>query len=179
MKTGIYILLEILVFGLTYGGVIVIILTYLKLFKKQLNKLSIFLPLIIMGFLFILLIIFQLSWDDGYAGLYVLLVSIIGLGLHVLIFCCIYLLIRCRVKDMSNWYWLWIGLTLICFIPVLFSLYGFINPLNSLLTEVIALKYGIVFLENSSMGEFKGLIKQLLKLKKFLFLILNIIQIIQ
>ena len=57
MKKGIRVLLEILIFGLTYGGVIVIILTYLKLFKKKLSKFSVLLPLCIMGFLFILLII--------------------------------------------------------------------------------------------------------------------------
>lgn len=128
MKKGVYVLLEILVFGLTYGGVIVIILTYLKLFQKKLNKLSIFLPLCILGFLFILFIIFQFTWDGGYAGLYVLFVSFIGLGLHVLIFSCIFLLIRCCVKDMSKLYWLWIGLTIICFVPVLYSIYGFVIP---------------------------------------------------
>ena len=124
MKAGVYVLLEIFVFGLTYGGVIVIILSYLKVFKKKLNKLSIFLPLIIMGVLFILLIIFQFSWDGGYAGLYVFFVSFIGLGIHVLVFCCIFLLITCCVKEMNKW----IGLTIICFIPVLYSIYGFIIP---------------------------------------------------
>ena len=128
MKTGVYVLLEIFVFGLTYGGVIVIILTYLKLFQKTLNKIAIFLPLCIMGFLFILFIIFQFSWDGGYAGLYVLFVSFIGLGLHLLVFSCIFLLIKCCVKDMTKSYWLWIGLTIICFIPSLFSIYGFIIP---------------------------------------------------
>ena len=59
MKTGVYVLLEIFVFGLTYGGVIVIILSYLKLFQRKLNKLFVLLPLCIMGFFFILLIIFQ------------------------------------------------------------------------------------------------------------------------
>ena len=128
MKDGVYVLLEILVFGLTYGGVIVIILTYLKLFKRSLNKLSIFLPLCIMGFLFILLIIFQFTWDAGYGGLYVFFVSFIGLGLHVLIFCCIFLLIRCCVKDMNSNIWRWVGLTIICFIPVSYTIYGFIIP---------------------------------------------------
>ena len=124
MKKGIRVLLEIVVFALTYGGVIVIILSYLKLFKKKLNKLSIFLPLCIMGFLFILLIIFQFSWDGGYSGLYIFFVSVIGLGIHVLVFCCIFLLITCCVKDMNKW----IGLLIICFVPVLYSIYGFIIP---------------------------------------------------
>lgn len=124
MKKGIRVILEIVVFALTYGGVIVIILSYLKLFKRKLNKLSIFLPLCIMGFLFILLIIFQFSWDGGYSGLYILFVSFIGLGIHVLVFCCIFLLITCCVKDMNKW----IGLVIICFVPVLYSIYGFIIP---------------------------------------------------
>lgn len=124
MKKGVKFVLELLVFGLTYGGVIVIILSYLKLFKKTLNKLSIFLPLCIMGFLFILLVIFQFSWDGGYAALYVLFVSFIGLGIHVLFFSCIFLLITCCVKDMNKW----IGLTIICFVPVLYCIYGFIIP---------------------------------------------------
>ena len=128
MKAGVHVLLEILVFGLTYGGVFVIILTYLKLFQRKINKLSIFLPLCIMGFIFIIFIIFEFTWDNGYAGLYVFFVSFIGLGLHVLVFCCIFLLIRCCVKDMTKKIWLWIGLTIICFIPVLYSIYGFIIP---------------------------------------------------
>ena len=126
MKDGVSVLYEIILFGLTYGGVIVIILTYLKLFQRSLNKLSIFLPLCIMGFFFIIFIIFQFTWDAGYGGLYVFFVSFIGLALHVLVFCCIFLLIRCCVKDMSKKIWFWIGLTIICFIPVLYSLYGFI-----------------------------------------------------
>lgn len=124
MKSGIKVLLEILIFGLTYGGVIVIILSYLKLFQKKLSKLTVLLPLCIMGFLFILLIIFQFSWDGGYAGLYVFFVSFIGLGIHVLVFCCIFLLITCCVKEMNKW----IGLSIICFVPVLYSIYGFIIP---------------------------------------------------
>ena len=128
MNEGLFVLLEIFVFGLTYGGVIVIILAYLKLFQKSLNKLSIFLPLCIMGFMFIIFIIFEFTWDAGYGGLYTLFVSFIGLGLHLLVFCCIYLLIRCCVKDMTTRVWFWIGLTIICFVPVLYSLYGFIIP---------------------------------------------------
>ena len=128
MKEGVFVLLEIFVFGLTYGGVIVIILAYLKLFQKSLNKLSIFLPLCIMGFIFIIFIIFEFTWDAGYGGLYTFFVSFIGLGLHMLVFCCIFLLIRCCVKDMTSKVWLWIGLTIICFVPVLYSLYGFIIP---------------------------------------------------
>ena len=124
MKDGVSVLYEIILFGLTYGGVIVIIVTYLKLFQRSLNKLSIFLPLCIMGFLFILLIIFQFSWDGGYSALYILFVSFIGLGIHVLVFCCIFLLIACCVKDMNKW----IGLIIICFVPVLYSIYGFIIP---------------------------------------------------
>lgn len=124
MKTGVYVILEIVVFGLTYGGVIVIILSYLKLYNKKLSKISVLLPLCVLGFFFILLIIFQFSWDDGYATLYVLFVSFIGLGLHVLIFCCIFLLITCCAKNMNKW----IGLTIICFVPVLYSIYGFIIP---------------------------------------------------
>ena len=124
MKKGIRVLLEILIFGLTYGGVIVIILTYLKLFKKKLSKFSVLLPLCIMGFLFILLIIFQFSWDWGYSVLYILFVSFIGLGLHVLFFCCILLLVFICVKDMNKW----IGLIVICVVPVLYSTYGFIIP---------------------------------------------------
>lgn len=124
MKSGVYTLLIILVFGLTYGGVIVIILSYLKLFKKKLNKLSVLLPLCILGFFLILVIIFQYSWEGGYAVLYVFLVSLIGLGIHVLVFCCIFLLITCCVKEMNKW----IGLTIICFVPVLYSIYGFIIP---------------------------------------------------
>ena len=124
MKTGVYVLLEIFVFGLTYGGVIVIILSYLKLFQRKLNKLFVLLPLCIMGFIFILLIIFQFCWDGGYAGLYTFFVSFIGLGIHILVFCCIFLLITCCVKEMNKW----IGLTIICFVPVLYSIYGFIIP---------------------------------------------------
>ena len=81
MKSGVYTVLEIVVFGLTYGGVIVIILSYLKLFQKKLNKFSVLTPLCIMGFLFIILIIFQFAWDSGYAALYVFFVSFIGLGI--------------------------------------------------------------------------------------------------
>ena len=55
MKKGIRVLLEIIVFGLTYGAVIVIILTILKLFKKKLSKFTVLLPLCIMGFFFLLL----------------------------------------------------------------------------------------------------------------------------
>jgi len=124
MKKGVRLVLEIVIFCLTYGGVIVIILSYLKLFQRKLNKLSIFLPLCIMGFLFIFLVIFQFSWDGGYSALYILFVSFIGLGIHVLFFCCIFLLITCCVKDMNRW----IGMTIICFVPVLYSLYGFIIP---------------------------------------------------
>ena len=125
MKKGVHVLLELLVFGLTYGGVIVIILTYLKLFKKKLNKLAVLLPLCIMGFLVILLIIFEFTWDGGYAGLYVFFVSFIGLGIHVLVFCCILLLVFICVKEINKWI---IGLVVICFIPFLYSLYGFIIP---------------------------------------------------
>ena len=124
MKSGVYTVLEIVVFGLTYGGVIVIILSYLKLFQKKLNKFSVLTPLCIMGFLFIILIIFQFAWDSGYAALYVFFVSFIGLGIHVLVFCCIFLLITCCVKEMNKW----IGLSIICFVPVLYSIYGFIIP---------------------------------------------------
>ena len=122
MKIGVEIFLELVVFGLLYGGVIVIILSYLKVFKRKLNKLSIFLPLCIMGLFFILYIIFQFSWDGGYSGLYVLVASFIGLFLHMLVFSCIYLLITCCVKDMNKW----IGLSIICFVPVLYCIYGFI-----------------------------------------------------
>ena len=124
MKTGVYVILEIVVFGLTYGGVIVIILSYLKLFNKKLSKISVLLPLCIIGFFLILTIIFQFSWDDGYAAIYVFIVSFVGLGLHMLIFCCIFLLITCCAKEINKW----IGLTIICFVPVLYSIYGFIIP---------------------------------------------------
>ena len=75
MKTGVYVLLEIFVFGLTYGGVIVIILSYLKLFQRKLNKLFVLLPLCIMGFIFILLIIFQFSDMQGYMSFLFLLLD--------------------------------------------------------------------------------------------------------
>ena len=120
MKEGVFVLLEIFGFGLTYGGIIVILLAYLKLFQRGLNKLAIFLPLFIMGFMFIIFIIFEFTWDAGYG------VSFIGLALHMLVFCCIFLLIRCCAKDMTSKFWLWMGLTIICFIPVLHSLHGFI-----------------------------------------------------
>ena len=102
MKKGVEILLDIVVFGLLYGGVIVIVLSYLKVFKRKLNKLSIFLPLCIMGLIFIVYIIFQFCWKGGYSGLYVFVASFIGLFLHVFVFSCIYLLITCCVKDMKN-----------------------------------------------------------------------------
>ena len=124
MKKGIRVLLEIFIFGLTYGGVIVIILTYLKLFKKKLNKFSVLLPLCIMGFLFILLIIFEFSWDGGYSGFYILFVSFIALGLHMLFFCCILLLVFICVKEINKW----IGLIVICAVPFLYIIYAFINP---------------------------------------------------
>lgn len=125
MKKGIHVLLELFVFGLTYGGVIVIILTYLKLFKKKLNKLAVLLPLCILGFFVIFLIIFEFTWDGGYSGLYILLVSFIGLGIHVLFFCCILLLIFCCVKEINKWI---IGLIVICFVPFSYCIYGFIIP---------------------------------------------------
>ena len=128
MKEGVVVLLEIFGFGLTYGGIIVILLAYLKLFQRGLNKLAIFLPLFIMGFMFIIFIIFEFTWDAGYGALYTFFVSFIGLALHMLVFCCIFLLIRCCVKDMTSKFWLWMGLTIIFFIPVLYSLYGFIIP---------------------------------------------------
>ena len=121
MNIAVQILLEIVFFGILYGGVIVIILSYLKVFKRKLNKLSIVLPLCIMGLFFILFIIFQFSWENGYAGLYVLVFSFIGIFLHMIVFSCIFLLINCCVKDMNKW----IGLTIICFVPVLYLIYGF------------------------------------------------------
>ena len=124
MKKGIHILLEFLVFGLTYGGVIVIILTILKLFKKKLTKFVVLLPLCIMGFLFLLLIIFEFSWDGGYSGLYILFVYFIGFGIHILFFCCILLLIFLCVKGINKW----LGLIIFCGVPILYSLYGFIIP---------------------------------------------------
>ena len=143
MKKGIRVLLEILIFGLTYGGVIVIILSYLKLFKRKLNKLATLLPLCIMGFLFIFLIIFQFSWDGGYSALYIFSVSFIGLGIHVLFFCCIFLLITCCVEDMNKW----IGLTIICFVPVLYSIYGFIIP-RIIKTEKVTFTHPAYISEN-------------------------------
>ena len=82
MKEGVFVLLEIFGFGLTYGGLIVIILAYLKLFQRGLNKLAIFLPLFIMGFMFIIFIIFEFTLDAGYGALYTFFVSFIGLALH-------------------------------------------------------------------------------------------------
>ena len=124
MKKGISVLLQLLVFALGYGMAIVIIKSYLKLFKRKLNKLSVLLPLCIIGFFFILHVIFQFTWDGGYSGLYILLTSLVSLGIHVFVFCCIFLLITCCVKDMR----ISIGLAIICFVPVLYSIYGFIIP---------------------------------------------------
>jgi predicted MPP superfamily phosphohydrolase len=72
----------------------------------------------------ILLIIFEFTWGLGYTILYILLVSFIGLGIHVLVFCCILLLVFCCVKEINKW----IGLIVIFVIPFLYSLYGFIIP---------------------------------------------------
>ena len=132
MKKGIRVLLEIIVFGLTYGAVIVIILTILKLFKKKLSKFTVLLPLWIMGFFFLLLIIFEFSWDGGYSVIYILLICCIGFVIHILIFCCILLLIFLCVKEMNRW----LGLIIFIGIPVIFSLYGFIIPTIIKIEEV-------------------------------------------